>query len=57
MCATFDIEMMARDIEIELHVVEAADGGALVFDPNILGERGLLLIVERLHCQQICFRF
>ena len=30
-----DTELMARDFEIELYVVEAADGGVMVFDPRV----------------------
>lgn len=32
--AKFDTEMMGRDMEIELHVVEASEGGVHVFDPR-----------------------
>jgi hypothetical protein len=31
----YDTEQMATDYEIELYVVEAEDGGVLVFDPRV----------------------
>jgi len=33
--AKYDIEQMVTDYEIELYVVEAEDGGVLVFDPRV----------------------
>jgi antirestriction protein len=35
MYAKFDTEQMGRDMEIELHVVEASDRGVHVFDPRM----------------------
>ena len=32
--AKFDTEMMGRDMEIELHFIEAHDGGVHIFDPR-----------------------
>lgn len=34
MYAKFDTEQMARDMEIELYVTEAEEGGVFVFDPR-----------------------
>jgi antirestriction protein len=32
---SIDVEQLARDWEIEMYIVEAKDGGVLVFDPTV----------------------